>query len=71
MSGMNTLKTNYTIKICFKIDLAFGNDLVLRSGVLRTQKLKTHLLRTQSSKVCPLKPGAGQYIKSGVCFTYC
>ena len=26
------------------------------SGVLRTQKLKTHLLRTQSSNVLPLKP---------------
>ena len=34
----------------------------LRSGVVRTQKLKTHLLRTQSSKVLAFKPGAGQYI---------
>ena len=33
-----------------------------RSGVVRTQRLKTDLLRTQSSKVLPLKPGAGQYI---------
>ena len=32
------------------------------SGVLRTQKLKTHLLRTQSSKVLHLKPGIGQNI---------
>ena len=30
-----------------------------RSGVLRTQKLKPHLLRSQSSKVLPLKPGVG------------
>ena len=29
------------------------------SGVLRTQKLKTHLLNTRSSKVLPFKPGAG------------
>ena len=29
---------------------------------LRTQKLRSHLLRTQSSKVLPLKPGVGQYI---------
>ena len=29
---------------------------------LRTQKLKSHLLRTQSLKVLPLKPGVGQYI---------
>ena len=33
-----------------------------RSGALRTQKLKTHLLRTQSSKVFTLKPRVGQYI---------
>ena len=30
--------------------------------VLRTQKLKTHLLRTQSSQVLPLKPGERPYI---------
>ena len=33
-----------------------------RSGELRTQKLKSHQMRTQSRKVFPLKPGAGQYI---------
>ena len=33
-----------------------------RSGELCTQKLKSHLLRTQSFKVLPLKPGVGQYI---------
>ena len=32
------------------------------SGVLWTQKLKTHLLRTQISKVFPLKPQVGQNI---------
>ena len=32
------------------------------SGELRTQKLKSHLLRIQSLKVLPLKPGVGQYI---------
>ena len=32
------------------------------SRELRTQKLKSHLMRTQSLKVLPLKPGAGQYI---------
>ena len=35
----------------------------LRSEEMRTQKLRSHLLRkTQSSKVLPLKPGVGQYI---------
>ena len=33
-----------------------------RSGELRTQKLKSHLVRTQSLYVLPLKPGVGQYI---------
>ena len=33
-----------------------------RSGELRTQKLKSHLVRTQSLNVLPLKPGVGQYL---------
>ena len=33
-----------------------------RSGELRTQKLKSHLVRTQSLNVLPLKPWVGQYI---------
>ena len=33
-----------------------------RSGELRMQKLKSHLVRTQSLNVLPLKPGAGRYI---------
>ena len=33
-----------------------------RSWKLRTQKLKSHLLRTQSLNILPLKPGVGQYI---------
>ena len=32
------------------------------SGELRTQKLKTHLVRTQSLNVLPLKPGVGQHM---------
>ena len=36
--------------------------LMPRSGELRTQKLKSHLVRTQSLNVLPLKPGVGQYI---------
>ena len=32
------------------------------SGELRVQKLKSHLMRTQSLKVVPLKPGVGQCI---------
>ena len=33
-----------------------------RSGELRMQKLKSHLVRTQSLNVLPLKPEVGQYI---------
>ena len=33
-----------------------------RSGELGTQKLKSHLVRTQSLNVLPFKPGVGQYI---------
>ena len=33
-----------------------------RSGELRTQKLKSHLVRTQSLNVLSFKPGVGQYI---------
>ena len=33
-----------------------------RSGELRLQKLKSHLVRTQSLNVLPLQPGVGQYI---------
>ena len=32
------------------------------SGEQRTQKLKSHLVRTQSLNVLPLKPGVGQYV---------
>ena len=46
-------------------------DLLLSpcSGVLRTQKLMSHLVRTQSLNVVPLKPGVGQYITIHVTLT--
>ena len=33
-----------------------------RRGELRTQKLNSHLVRTQSLNSLPLKPGVGQFI---------
>ena len=39
------------------------------SGELRTQKLESHLLRTQSLKVLPLNPGTGQYIATHATLT--
>ena len=36
--------------------------IIPRSGELRTQKLKPHLVRTQSLNVLPLKSGVGQSI---------
>ena len=53
-----TVYRNYTDKFFLLICTLFCT----RSGVLQTQKLKIHLLRSQSSKVLPLKPGVGQYI---------
>ena len=43
--------------VCFKYYV-----YVPRSGELRTQKLKSHLVRTQSLNVLPLKLGVSQYI---------
>ena len=43
--------------------------LFSRSGELRTQKLKSHLVRTQSLNVLPLKSGVGQYIAIHVMLT--
>ena len=39
-----------------------SSGLPPRSGELRTQKFKCHLMRTQSLEVLFLKPGVGQYI---------
>ena len=39
------------------------------SGELRTQKLKSHLVRTQNLNVLPLKPEVGQYIAIHVTLT--
>ena len=45
---------------CFSLSILLS--LVPRSGKLRTQKLNSHLVRTQSLNVLPLKPGVSQYI---------
>ena len=42
--------------------LQWMQRLLPRSGELWTQKLKSHLVRTQSLKVLPLESGVGQYI---------
>ena len=44
------------------LDFNFMSTAHPSSGELRTQKLKFHLVRTQSLNVLPLKPGVGQYI---------
>ena len=49
----------------------FHSDQVFpRSGEPRTQKLKSHLVRTQSLNVLPLNSGVGQYIAIH-CYAYC
>ena len=54
--GLNTLHSTSMLLIS-QVML-----LLLRSGELRTQKLKSHPMRTQSLNVLPLKPGVSQYI---------
>ena len=44
------------------VDGTFQATAGPRSGELWTQKLKSHLVRTQNLNVLPLKPGVGQYI---------
>ena len=61
------------LSLQFSLILHYGTDSYLnpwkilealhcspRSGELRTQKLKSHLVRTQSLNVLPFKPGVGQ-----------
>ena len=60
-----TYKVDLALKAnCLLTDLLYRVVCVYctRSGELRTQKLMSHLVRTQSLNVLPLKPGAGQYI---------
>ena len=71
-TAVTTIVTNYSNnKIyslynssCSYYKYSYNQRLLLlpRSGELRTQKLKSHLVRTQSLNVLPLKPGVGEYI---------
>ena len=44
------------------ISLCKSPSALTPQGELRMQKLKSHLVRTQSLNVLPFKPGVGQYI---------
>ena len=58
---------------CFCTELFFYEPTAFatpRSGEIRTQKLKSHLVRTQSLIVLPLKSGVGQCMATH-CYTYC
>ena len=55
----------YLLKDLCRTMYYFSQDFTARasrSGELWTQKLKSHLVRTQSLNVLPLKPGVGHYI---------
>ena len=60
------IKDQQTIEAHYKsgsrIFLLVTHHITPCSGVLWMRKLKTHLLRTQSSKVLPLRPGLGQKV---------
>ena len=49
-------------QLCTPIDTACDASLCPHSGEQQTQKLKSHLMGTQSLKVLHVKPGVGQYI---------
>ena len=53
---------DYTTAVCVSLRSSEDLHVVPCSGELRTQKLKSHLVRTQSLNELPLKPGVGQYI---------
>ena len=52
-------KTGLSSFCCKTVSVGY---LYPHSGELWMQKLKSHLVRTQSLNVLPLKPGIGQYI---------
>ena len=53
----------------FPLSTLFNAPAQPRSGKLWTQKLKSHLMRTQNLKVLHWKPGVGQYITMHATFT--
>ena len=55
-----TYKLDWALKATYLLTYSL-TYLLPRSGELRKQKLKSHLLRTQSYKVLPSKLGVGQY----------
>ena len=53
------------LRVSFAVHQAVFRSVAMllpRSGEIRTQKLKSHLVKTQSLNVLPLKPGVGQFI---------
>ena len=64
ISGLSFDSTllSYLLFFCLVLLPFLSYRFLPRSGELRTQKLKFHLMRTQSLKVLPLKPGVGQYL---------
>ena len=52
-------RTKHLLRRLIPLMLSFAR---IGSGETRTQKFKTHMLRTQSSEVLPFKPGAGPHI---------
>ena len=62
MSPYTTTAYTTSSSSCFVVVVLLLHLLVSPSEELWTQTFKSHLLRTQSLKVLPLKPGVGQYI---------
>ena len=60
--NINDARSTCNYSICTILCSSVWVLLNPSSGELRTQKLKSHLVRTQSLNVLSLKPGVGQYI---------
>ena len=57
-----TARTDFRLPGSFHFIFLKPSSIMPRNGELRTQKLKSHLVRTQSLNVLPLKSGVGQNI---------
>ena len=64
LSAVYTFSFAHSYKLSFvhSFKFSFVHSFMHRSREPRTQKLKSHLVRTQSLSVLPLKPVVGQYI---------
>ena len=67
--AQNSPFLRYCHVVVLKVVIAIAAAEAPYSGELRTQQLKSHLVRTQSLNALPLKPAVGRYIAIHGTFT--